>query len=76
MGKRVANMGPQTAFPVHEGILNYRGSNTLSVSLWSLGGEPEDLRIPSLALQQTGIYEGGVGSVDVNNPKWEDRQAW
>ncbi|KAI5825568.1 hypothetical protein K523DRAFT_419922 [Schizophyllum commune Tattone D] len=76
MGKRVANMGPQTAFPVHEGILNYRGSNTLAVSLWSLGGEPEDLRIPSLALQQTGIYEGGVGSVDVNNPKGEDRQAW
>ena len=25
MGKRVANMGPQSKFPVHEGILDYHG---------------------------------------------------
>ncbi|TRM62987.1 glycoside hydrolase superfamily [Schizophyllum amplum] len=76
MGKRVANLGPQTAFPVHEGILNYRGSNTLALSLWSLGSAPEDLSIPSLMLQPSGTYSGGVGGVEVNNPGWEDRQAW
>ncbi|KAF8624403.1 hypothetical protein AX15_005885 [Amanita polypyramis BW_CC] len=25
MGKRVGNLGPQSKFPIHEGILNYRG---------------------------------------------------
>ena len=25
MGKRVGNLGPQTKFPVHEGILDYHG---------------------------------------------------
>lgn len=25
MGKRVANLGPQAKFPVHQGILNYNG---------------------------------------------------
>ncbi|KAJ7874468.1 galactose-binding domain-like protein, partial [Mycena leptocephala] len=37
MGKRIANIGPQTAFPVHEGILNYHGQNTVVLSLWALG---------------------------------------
>lgn len=25
MGKRIANLGPQFIFPVHQGILNYQG---------------------------------------------------
>ncbi|OCL10742.1 hypothetical protein AOQ84DRAFT_426268 [Glonium stellatum] len=29
------NLGPQTAFPIPEGILNYRGSNTIALSLWA-----------------------------------------
>lgn len=32
-GKFVSNVGPQTKFPVTEGILNYRGSNYVGVSV-------------------------------------------
>ena len=67
MGKRVANLGPQMSFVVQEGILNYRGENTLAVSLWSLDDNPEDLQIPSLELVQSRVYAGGIGVVEVNH---------
>ncbi|XDG07857.1 hypothetical protein ABKA04_007472 [Annulohypoxylon sp. FPYF3050] len=35
-GKFVANLGPQTTFPVPEGILNHNGANTVALTLWSL----------------------------------------
>jgi hypothetical protein len=35
-GKYVSNVGPQTTFPVPEGILNYHGTNYLGVTLWGL----------------------------------------
>ncbi|KAI1091381.1 glycoside hydrolase family 35 protein [Rostrohypoxylon terebratum] len=35
-GKYVANLGPQTTFPVPEGILNHNGTNTVALTLWSL----------------------------------------
>ncbi|KAI9704628.1 MAG: hypothetical protein M1820_005376 [Bogoriella megaspora] len=34
-GKYVPHIGPQTRFPVPPGIINNRGNNTLSVSLWA-----------------------------------------
>ncbi|KAL4970537.1 glycoside hydrolase family 35 protein [Aspergillus stella-maris] len=34
-GKYVNTIGPQTAFPVPEGILNYRGTNWIAVTLWA-----------------------------------------
>ncbi|KAL4914908.1 putative beta-galactosidase A [Aspergillus aurantiobrunneus] len=34
-GKYVNNIGPQTAFPVPEGILNYQGRNWVAVTLWA-----------------------------------------
>jgi hypothetical protein len=37
-GKFVSNVGPQTKFPVPEGILDYNGSNYLGISLWNLDG--------------------------------------
>ncbi|OGM40835.1 putative beta-galactosidase [Aspergillus bombycis] len=38
-GKFVNNLGPQTDFPVPEGILNYNGINYIAVTLWGLDGE-------------------------------------
>lgn len=35
-GKYVSNVGPQTTFPVPEGILNYHGKNYLGIVLWGL----------------------------------------
>lgn len=35
---QVNNVGPQTMYPVPEGVLNYRGSNYIALTLWSLDG--------------------------------------
>jgi len=35
-GKYVPHIGPQTRFPIPPGVLNNRGLNTLSLSLWAM----------------------------------------
>ncbi|PQE12414.1 glycoside hydrolase family 35 protein [Rutstroemia sp. NJR-2017a BVV2] len=35
-GKYVNNLGPQTNFPVPQGILNYNGLNTVALTIWAL----------------------------------------
>ncbi|EGX95058.1 beta-galactosidase, putative [Cordyceps militaris CM01] len=47
-GKYISNIGPQTEFPVPEGILNYNGENWPGVSVWALDGN--GARIPGLSL--------------------------
>ncbi|KAG6845067.1 hypothetical protein H0H87_001129 [Tephrocybe sp. NHM501043] len=68
MGKRVGNLGPQSKFPVHEGILDYNGVNTVAVALWAM--TPGTPITPNLQLSIDGIYDGGVGGVVTNNPSW------
>ncbi|RDX44153.1 hypothetical protein OH76DRAFT_1487358 [Lentinus brumalis] len=69
-GKRVANVGPQTRFPVPPGILDYSGKNTVAVALWAL----EDTAVsPSLELSIDGALDGGVGPIATNNPGWASR---
>ncbi|TFK34230.1 glycoside hydrolase family 35 protein [Crucibulum laeve] len=68
MGKRVGNLGPQAKFPVHEGILNHRGENTVAVSLWQM--TPGVTIAPDLQLVVDQAVEGGVGNVVSNNPAW------
>jgi len=34
----VNNLGPQTTFPVSEGILNYNGTNYITLTLWAVNG--------------------------------------
>ncbi|KAF9039430.1 glycoside hydrolase family 35 protein [Hymenopellis radicata] len=70
MGKRVANLGPQSKFPVHEGILNYHGTNTLAVALWAL--EDGYLISPNLQLEVDAVLQGGLKNVKVNNPTWTE----
>ncbi|KAM5536288.1 hypothetical protein V8D89_010065 [Ganoderma adspersum] len=69
-GKRVANLGPQTKFPVPPGILNYNGKNTVAVSLWALNNTAVS---PTLELVVDEVLDGGVGPISTNNPKWEPR---
>ncbi|CCM02296.1 uncharacterized protein FIBRA_04385 [Fibroporia radiculosa] len=69
-GKRVANIGPQTKFPVPQGILNYQGLNTVAVAIWALEDTPVS---PTLALVVDNVMEGGVGPIAINNPAWSPR---
>jgi len=68
MGKRVANLGPQAKFPVHEGVIDYHGENTVAVALWVM--VPNVTVSPNLQLTLDAVYDGGVGKVVTNNPKW------
>ncbi|KAF8958808.1 glycoside hydrolase superfamily [Flammula alnicola] len=61
MGKRVAK------FPVHEGILNYHGKNTVAVAIWSLMNTTIS---PGLELILDAAVEGGVGNVVTDNRVW------
>ncbi|KAJ7688189.1 glycoside hydrolase family 35 protein [Mycena rosella] len=67
MGKRVANLGPQAKFPVHHGILNFQGVNTVAVALWSMG---QTAVSPNLQLVLDGVLDGGVSGVTTDNPSW------
>ncbi|KAJ7467866.1 glycoside hydrolase family 35 protein [Mycena galericulata] len=67
MGKRVANLGPQAKFPVHQGILDYQGENTVAVALWSMGRTAVS---PKLQLVLDGVLDGGVPGVKSDNPVW------
>jgi hypothetical protein len=48
-GKYVNDLGPQTYFPVPEGIINHRGKNWISVLVWALddGGCKPNVRLDS-----------------------------
>ncbi|KZV98894.1 putative beta-galactosidase [Exidia glandulosa HHB12029] len=71
MGKRVANLGPQAKFPVHEGILDYHGDNTVAVVLWAM--EASAAVRPTLQIVVDGRYDSGMAAVAVHNPGWSTR---
>ncbi|KAL0566470.1 hypothetical protein V5O48_015544 [Marasmius crinis-equi] len=68
MGKVIGNLGPQTKFPVHEGILDYQGKNTLAVALWAM--TPNVTISPQVRLRVDGVFQGGVGNITKSNPGW------
>lgn len=47
-GRYVSNIGPQTEFPVPEGVLNYSGNNWIGISIWAL--EKVGAKVPALQL--------------------------
>ncbi|KAK0200111.1 glycoside hydrolase family 35 protein [Desarmillaria ectypa] len=68
MAKRVGNLGPQAKFPVHQGILDYNGTNTVAVALWAM--EANATITPDLRLSVDAVYEGGPNGIVTNNPRW------
>jgi Beta-galactosidase jelly roll domain/Beta-galactosidase, domain 3 len=73
-GKYVNDMGPQTKFPVPEGIWDYRGTNSLAVSAWNFEGE--SLQIDDIRLVHgPAIYSGMEEVKVVQSPKWSKRKG-
>ncbi|KAI3398729.1 hypothetical protein diail_8595 [Diaporthe ilicicola] len=73
-GKYINNLGPQTQFPVPQGILDYSGTNYVSITLWSqeesgvkLGG----LQLVADAVIQSGMSDPGLSPM----PAWEVREG-
>lgn len=77
-GKYLPHIGPQTRFPIPPGIINMRGSNTLSVAIWSqteTGAKLNVLRLIEYARYQSGF---GFKSIDGKalQPEWSDRSRY
>lgn len=72
--KYVSNIGPQTSFPVPEGILNYRGTNYLALSLWAL--QEDGAKLESFDLVNTTPVLTALGEVvQAPQPKYEKRKG-
>lgn len=74
-GKYINNVGPQTRFPVPEGILNYRGVNWLAIEFWSRDDPTKvQSRIKGLALEAGTPVNTGMRDVRVvDSPVWVER---
>ncbi|KAJ5091420.1 hypothetical protein NUU61_006290 [Penicillium alfredii] len=73
-GKYVNNVGPQTSFPVPEGILNYRGSNWIALSLWAQ--DAHGAKLEKLELVHTTPVLTALGEVEpAEQPKYEKRKG-
>jgi len=73
-GKYVNNVGPQTSYPVPEGILNYRGTNWVALSLWAQGDD--GAKLDSLELVNTTPVLTGLGDIEsVEQPEYQTRHG-
>jgi hypothetical protein len=73
-GKYVHNIGPQTKFPVPEGIWNYHGTNWVAISLWAL--EKDGAKVEGVELVAGHPVLTGREKVQVvDSPAWSQRQG-
>ncbi|KAK1971986.1 family 35 glycosyl hydrolase [Colletotrichum sublineola] len=71
-GKYLSNVGPQTKFPVPEGVLRYQGANSIGLAVWALGkggSRVRDFRLEAGEAVTTGREEVKV----VAGPTWSPR---
>ncbi|KAH8650698.1 beta-galactosidase [Ilyonectria robusta] len=71
-GRYLSNVGPQSTFPVPEGILNYNGENWIGLTVWAL--DKEGAEVPSLKLQaSTPLYTSRQPVALVDSPPFKKR---
>ncbi|KAK7049803.1 hypothetical protein VNI00_005233 [Paramarasmius palmivorus] len=73
-GKFVPQIGNQIAFPVPPGILNYRGTNTIGLNLWS---QTTDGAKVDVSWNVTGVYESSWNpgfDGDYLQPGWTEER--
>ncbi len=73
-GKLISNLGPQTEFPVPEGILNHDGTNTVAIALWALdvgGAKLERLELVPKAVVKSSYQRPELSSA----PSWSERSG-
>ncbi|KAH7409514.1 glycoside hydrolase superfamily [Cadophora sp. MPI-SDFR-AT-0126] len=59
-GKYVNNIGPQTEYPIPEGILNHHGENFLALTFWSL--QSEGAKLDCLKLKNNAVVKTGYAA--------------
>ncbi|KAI1392307.1 glycoside hydrolase family 35 protein [Hypoxylon trugodes] len=74
-GKFVGHIGPQTTFPVPEGILNYNGENWIGLAIWRMEGS-DDAPVLDFRLEAgVPVLTGRDPVVLVESPAWTRRQG-
>ncbi|KAI1503315.1 glycoside hydrolase superfamily [Biscogniauxia marginata] len=73
-GKLSSSIGPQTVFPVPEGILDYHGTNWIGLSVWAL--DDTGAKVPDLTLVAgTPVWTGREKVELVGSPAWAERKG-
>ncbi|KAL4977048.1 putative beta-galactosidase A [Aspergillus desertorum] len=72
-GKYVNNIGPQTRFPVPEGILDYQGTNWVAVTLWAL--ESSGAKLDSFGLVHGTPVQTALDVEGVERPRYQPRKG-
>lgn len=72
-GRYTSNVGPQTEFPVPEGVLRYNGENWLGIVLWALGSDGASVPGLEWVLGTTPALTGRGTVTDVEAPAWTAR---
>lgn len=73
-GRFANGIGPQRRFPVPEGVLNYKGKNTLGVSIWALeegGAKPSGFELVKGMAVKSGYGEVQMSFMD----GWKKREG-
>lgn len=72
-GRFIPHIGPQSRFPVPEGILNHHGTNYVGIMLWAM--EEGGARLDGVEWGVSMVTETGFGEVHLSPaPKWEKRE--
>ncbi|KAI9675235.1 MAG: hypothetical protein M1822_008972 [Bathelium mastoideum] len=73
-GKYVNNLGPQTVFPVPEGILNHNGRNDIALTLWAL--DASGAKVGGLQLEPQRVIKSGYSKPGLSPmPGWTLRDG-
>ncbi|KAI0552899.1 glycoside hydrolase family 35 protein [Xylaria curta] len=73
-GEYINKLGPQTSFPVPEGVLNYSGKNYLGLTLWAqdaAGAKLDGISLVANAVIQSGMRKPALTWSD----KWVKREG-
>lgn len=69
MGRYVNNLGPQTSFPIPNGILRPRGKNSIAIAVWNTDASTGGLG--RVSLQNYGSVASSLKVADVTSPHYD-----
>ncbi|MFF7187375.1 beta-galactosidase [Streptomyces sp. NPDC008222] len=71
VGNYVNYLGPQSTFPVPNGILNPNGRNSIAIVVWNLDGSTGGLG--KVSLTNYGSYASSLGVAQNDSPRYDQR---
>ncbi|KAJ4298716.1 hypothetical protein N0V88_003748 [Collariella sp. IMI 366227] len=72
-GRYISHIGPQTSFPVPEGVFKYNGTNTLAMVIWATHTEGARVQPLNLQLDTTFSESSRRQVLPIAAPAWAER---